>query len=100
MDAVIDCKDIMNPIYNECYNTEEREGQKVEKEVHQSLHNHLCTNESDAVSRLIDGKFVECAMEKNAEILECYQVYALSFFNMDAEFSIFSMLPKADKLCR
>lgn len=100
VDAFLGCKDIMEPINNECYDDQELKGQRVEKEILQTLNNYICANESDAVRRFIDAKVIECAMEKKDEVLECYHMCVVSLINPSEAVTIFSMLPKADKFCR
>ncbi|XP_037031499.1 uncharacterized protein LOC119071005 [Bradysia coprophila] len=100
VDAFLGCKDILCPIHSECYDDEELKGQSVERAIYQTLNHYFCRNESDEVKRLLDGKVIECAMEKRDEILECYNVFAISFLNMSMPASIFSMLPKSDHLRR
>lgn len=95
------CDEFMLPIYNDCCNAEELNGQKVRAEIQQSFSDFLCKNDSELVTIFADEKGLECGIEKKEELLACHQEYVHSASKAkDSNMAFGILLPKPHSLCK
>lgn len=100
VNAFLTCSDIKSPIQNECFDAEELKGPKVTREINQRLNDFFCKNGSESLIRFIDGKIIECGMERSSELTECYHEYVIAFIQVNKGNLLLSLMPTADTSCK